>query len=66
MKEIKVAGTTFIKYYLMALLTLIVANKGIIGFNWLGSLDAAMVAALPVIIKYLNPNDESLGLKKPQ
>ncbi|MEI8142880.1 MAG: hypothetical protein WCG90_08445 [Chitinophagia bacterium] len=64
MQQVKVAGVTFFKYFLMSLLTLIIANKGIIGFNWLGSLDAAMVAALPVIIKYLNPNDESIGLKK--
>lgn len=54
-------ASSLLKHWATVFLGLIVAHGGIIGFNWIANLEASIVAVIPVIINYLNPNYKGYG-----
>lgn len=57
MNELKAIGASWARSFLAAGIATYLA----IGFDWRSILNAALCASLPVVLRYLNPNDEAFG-----
>jgi len=66
MKKFQVFLTTiygsFLKVFLTAIFLFIIKNKGIEGLNIAQLIDSGLVAGLPVIINFINPQDKRYGV----
>ena len=66
MKKFQVFLTTmygsFIKVFITAVLVFIVKNKGIEGLKIEQVINSGLVAILPVIINFINPEDQRYGI----
>lgn len=52
---------SLLKHWATVMLGLIAAHGGIIGLDWVVTLEASLVAVIPVVINYLNPSYSEYG-----
>ena len=52
---------SLLKHWVTIVLGLIVAHGGIIGLDWVNTLNASLVAFIPVVVNYLNPSYKEYG-----
>ena len=55
---------SYVKVFISAILTMIIAKGDIYQVTLKESLSAGIIALLPVVINYLNPHDPRYGSKK--
>ena len=55
---------SWLKAFLTAVLTLIIANGSVRNLDWIHVLDAGFIAILPVMLNWLNPSYEAYGKKE--
>lgn len=63
-KFLNTAAGSWLKAFVVAMLTLVIANNGLKEFDWMNAIQAAALSVLPSIVNWFNSEDKRYGNNK--